>query len=227
MRPFSSTELEYCSQTDIVDAVSAMAQTSYDLVQCALGVFEAMDVNLSVRCGMGIGPAFAAVMGTHRVSYDIFGLAPVRARVMETLSPIGHVTVCRLCHYLLRHGSSFVFGDVVFSSGSDDRAACTFESKAKRLLDSMTEGLADTCGRIATVASDDYEFSACEAQLNTLIESVGGAGKGDMSQCPHKGAMPIEGLSIIHMHVFEGAHSTVPGASVDGVVLSQANAVFD
>ncbi|GIQ79779.1 hypothetical protein KIPB_000478 [Kipferlia bialata] len=126
MRPFTSEELRHSSLADIQSAVAAVTKASQQLLHAAQSVFQSMGVSLSVRCGVGMGPAFAGVLGFLRVSYDIFGAAPSRARAMEFLSPLGRVSVCRQVRCLLSTMSSdtgtgtgcpFTFGAEVKGDG--------------------------------------------------------------------------------------------------------------
>ncbi|GIQ79427.1 hypothetical protein KIPB_000072 [Kipferlia bialata] len=80
MRPFPLEELRTCSPSDVVRGVAALVKASHEVVMCAKSVFRRMNVDLNIRAGMAIGPAYAAVIGSIRVSYDIFGRAPQRAR---------------------------------------------------------------------------------------------------------------------------------------------------
>ncbi|GIQ86949.1 hypothetical protein KIPB_008894, partial [Kipferlia bialata] len=116
MRPFTASQVRDTSVESFQKAVSDMVECSYWLVHCALGVFSSLGVNLSVRCGIAVGPAFASVLGSVRVSYDIFGMAPSRARAMEGISPVGCVTMCAALKALLRGVPGFHYGDVVTPS---------------------------------------------------------------------------------------------------------------
>ncbi|GIQ85674.1 hypothetical protein KIPB_007383 [Kipferlia bialata] len=102
MRPFTHEELQGSTLAGVVAAVGSMAEASFRLVQCAQEVFSSLQSPLNIRCGVALGPGFGAVLGRYRVSYDIFGLAPARARVMEELSPVGKVTVSRNVYDVLR-----------------------------------------------------------------------------------------------------------------------------
>ncbi|GIQ84921.1 hypothetical protein KIPB_006505 [Kipferlia bialata] len=138
MRPFTPSELQYSCPTSIRRAVCAMARAAYELVQCSVGVFESLGVPLSIRCGVGMGPAFAAVLGQYRVSYDIFGPAPIIARQMEGLSPINHVTVSRVMHDMLEVEGGFKFGGHV----TPDQNIQVYEQKVMQqsqvILDTYT-----------------------------------------------------------------------------------------
>ncbi|GIQ91747.1 hypothetical protein KIPB_015133, partial [Kipferlia bialata] len=87
--------------------------------------FAASGVPLHVRCGLAVGPAFACVIGSVRVSYDIFGLAPARARLMEELSPVGNVTVSRDVYELLSHGPGLYMAECLRKSGTGRRGSYT------------------------------------------------------------------------------------------------------
>ncbi|GIQ88531.1 hypothetical protein KIPB_010801, partial [Kipferlia bialata] len=95
MRAFTSREMATLSVESIVQSIADMARFSLKMLNSCQESFSASGAPLHVRCGLSVGPAFACVIGSVRVSYDIFGVAPDRARLMEELSPIGNVTVSR------------------------------------------------------------------------------------------------------------------------------------
>ncbi|GIQ83163.1 hypothetical protein KIPB_004438 [Kipferlia bialata] len=116
MRPFRVSELHHSTVQDVACAVSAMTQATHEMLQCALDVFETVEADLSVRCGLAIGPGFAGVLGRTRVCYEVFGLAPTHARTLEGVSPVGHVTVCKHSHALLKSNQRYIWGDRVVSA---------------------------------------------------------------------------------------------------------------
>ncbi|GIQ91800.1 hypothetical protein KIPB_015205, partial [Kipferlia bialata] len=101
MRAFTATEMATRPVESIVQSIADMASFSLEMLHSCQATFAATGVPLHVRCGLAVGPAFACVIGSVRVSYDIFGLAPARARLMEELSPVGNVTVSRDVYELL------------------------------------------------------------------------------------------------------------------------------
>ncbi|GIQ83563.1 hypothetical protein KIPB_004908 [Kipferlia bialata] len=112
-RPFTPCELRCSTVASIRDAVAYMVQASHEMLAVSESIFDTMGVALHVRCGVAIGPAFAAVLGRIRVAYDMFGSAPSRARGMEALSPLGQVTVCPRVHDILQSSEAFVFGQSI------------------------------------------------------------------------------------------------------------------
>ncbi|GIQ86341.1 hypothetical protein KIPB_008180, partial [Kipferlia bialata] len=66
-RPFTPAQLTGGSAETIAKATADMAEATRELVQCAMRVFKIMDISLSVRAGMGIGPAMGAAVGRYGI----------------------------------------------------------------------------------------------------------------------------------------------------------------
>ncbi|GIQ83213.1 hypothetical protein KIPB_004494 [Kipferlia bialata] len=101
MRAFTAAEMATLTVDSVLQSISDMASFSLQMVRSCETSFSVSGSPLHVRCGLAVGPAFACVIGSVRVSYDIFGLAPSRARLMEELSPVGCVTVSSDVYELL------------------------------------------------------------------------------------------------------------------------------
>ncbi|GIQ81282.1 hypothetical protein KIPB_004546, partial [Kipferlia bialata] len=232
MRPVTPEELYSSSVADLQAAVASSVQCSHELVECALAIFSSMQVSLQVRCGTAIGPAFGAVIGRLRVSYDIFGLAPARARVMESLSPIGCVTVCNNIFQLLRLHKVFVFGDSLSKNLSGGSYAQAFLAKTQELLDREYEAVAPyapapPCSWMGVDASVKGDRSAPARLPSHLYEAMYLKGEAHHLAivtrhvpihpvCSVSARVSGSGGRAPHTHVMEGGKEDV---SPEGVIL--------
>ncbi|GIQ83319.1 hypothetical protein KIPB_004623, partial [Kipferlia bialata] len=163
-------------------------------------------------------PAFAAVIGSVRVSYDIFGLAPVRARTLESLSPVGRVSICRVAHGLLRETDGFVFGESVSPNVTADVFADIFLCHCQGLLDDRYDAVCEAERDPVTGAPGERERqgAAFDKAQQAVLSNEHGLPKDRPPSRP-----PSEGLALAntatggwpHMHIVEGMRPSA-GASV-------------
>ncbi|GIQ86835.1 hypothetical protein KIPB_008762, partial [Kipferlia bialata] len=144
MRPISAAELAQGSLDTVREAVAAMVEATQEMLHCAQRCFAAAGFSLGVRCGVALGPAFAAILGSERVSYEVFGMAPGRARVMESLSPVGRVCVCSNCHELLKHDRRYKWGSSIQAHSVERSRVSDFLVKGRDLrtqdMNASTQG---------------------------------------------------------------------------------------
>ncbi|GIQ82781.1 hypothetical protein KIPB_003978, partial [Kipferlia bialata] len=215
MLPFSPTHLKCASVSSIIEGVAAMAKAASEFQSVALRIFSSLQVDLSVRCGVGMGPAFAAVLGRIRVSYDVVGRAPSTARTMEGLSPLGCVTVSLPVYELLCTDPTLHFGSYVTpmtnTQNIEDRASSA-------LLDTASEMVRE---RVAAQRQGDSDFEATLLLNHAVLRSVSGSNGGtpptvtEWFERDHLTALPL-----LHMHEREGSmdKGTV-GVVLEGVSL--------
>ncbi|GIQ85818.1 hypothetical protein KIPB_007550, partial [Kipferlia bialata] len=228
MRPYRAQDLARASVASIVSDLRGMCRLCLDCVRTCKDTFAAAgQPKLSVRVGMAMGPAFACCLGTVRVSYNIFGMAPARARQMEQVSPVGQVTVSRPIYNQVRQGERqstdraqsrgsgasrtsrtsgrFIFGDVVRRSDKTDAEAAQFLERSQALLHhSYTPREGTDC------APEAYE--AAQAGLATLVHAYTAQGERMAEASP-----PTHDRSLVMLHLPEGKHERVEGVVLVGV----------
>ncbi|GIQ90070.1 hypothetical protein KIPB_012717, partial [Kipferlia bialata] len=144
---------------DVTGAVAALTMATQELLECALNVFETVQADLSVRCGLAVGPGFAAVLGRTRVSYDVFGMASSVARTLEGMSPVGRVTVCGPAYELLKGHQCFSWDSCPVSMPPSEGPINTPEPSAEPDTERERE------------TEEEREFSASHAQYLALVSA--------------------------------------------------------
>ncbi|GIQ89162.1 hypothetical protein KIPB_011568, partial [Kipferlia bialata] len=156
-----------------------------------------------------------------RVSYDIFGPAPARARVMESLSPVGSVTVCSNIFHLLELHSAFQFGDILSKNPSGGTYAQAFLCRAQQLLDSQyTQSVLESMGHTGPMPGPGPREARCpyERAFQAGVSCLAGIqGRHSLPSAYGGCTSPPHSLSgQPHMHVTEGGDE---GVSPEGVIL--------
>ncbi|GIQ81680.1 hypothetical protein KIPB_002677 [Kipferlia bialata] len=223
MRPFTAQELAGCSLLDITRIVALTVQASHELSQCAKRVFDALQVPMDIRCGVAMGPGFAALLGRFRVAHEIFGMASTHARLMESLAPLNGVAVCSHIYQLLRSSqkmriSFFSFGDVV-------RATVEPDTENKYECKPESEGDSDEDGPAALYRDAFRAYSQCVGASDapafvTMFKTLAVLSRTNTTPTPRspvpKTSRPTPVSPQQHIHIREGY---ADDRGVEGVVL--------
>ncbi|GIQ89101.1 hypothetical protein KIPB_011493, partial [Kipferlia bialata] len=143
-----------------------------------------------------------------RVSYDIVGLAPARARILESLSPVGEVSVCFTCYQILRDWyPNIQFGAVVTKDTSHSQAVDSYLDTAQHALDSAYDRVTDS--------ERQRERDAYRSAREGLdrVKGLDGLGR-DTGYRPFSRHMPNPMHMHIHMHFADSAGTSAADTSV-------------
>ncbi|GIQ81476.1 hypothetical protein KIPB_002437 [Kipferlia bialata] len=137
MTPFSAPALRSLHESDLVQAALDMVRLGMQMRDAVRRISSEMGHDLSVRIGIGVGPAFGAILSTSRISYDVFGLGPAVARSLEGIAPKGEVVVSSTVQRVLAAVPGVQFGCPVHHSSKEDQLQQELARVADGLLRRM------------------------------------------------------------------------------------------
>src|SRR5690606_39053087 len=92
------------------DHAEAMADFAIEMSRVAGMLPNSQGQPTTIRIGIASGPIIAGVIGTNKLSYDVWGDTVNTASRMETTCPVGRIQVSPATYELLRH--KFVLDEI-------------------------------------------------------------------------------------------------------------------